>query len=135
LVTVAAWLVAADRHIGMHLHPRLEVRSEPLFERAQLELPRAPPRARRGGEVVVLAKPEVKIAIRIEARDRPPEETFKPVEERIDLRELLAGVGEEVLERKIRLRLTHMDSERRAVAPAGNPQNVPLLHAAHTASS
>src|SRR4051812_11569452 len=42
LVAVPVSLVGADGNVGMNNHAAVEVSLEPLFQRTQLELPRAP---------------------------------------------------------------------------------------------
>lgn len=47
--------------------------------------------------MVVFAEPKVKIPVGIEPGDGLPEKALKPSQEIVDLRKLLASVGEEIL--------------------------------------
>src|SRR5262249_24952660 len=80
----------------------------------------------RGQEIIVLFEPEVEISVWIELPNRLAEKPFEPVQIFVDFRQLLARIGEEVLDVEIRVMLPHIDSEGRAVAAAGKTKNVLL---------
>jgi len=102
----------------MNRYARVEIGTQPFFKRSELQLTRAPSRPRGGKKIAILVEPEIEVAIGIEAQDRLSQEPFKPIEKGIDLRQLLAGIGEEILERQFRMVLPHVDGQRRAIAPA-----------------
>ena len=118
------FLVAADRDIAIDGDSLGEHRSNPLFERPEFELSRAPARLRRWKKVVVLPEPEVKVAVGVQPPYRLSEKTLQPSKIFVDLREFLASVREKILDSQLRVVLSHIDRERRAVAPAGEAKYV-----------
>ncbi|MNY49236.1 hypothetical protein D3C86_1846370 [compost metagenome] len=75
-----------------------------------------------------MAQPEGEVAVRVQPQDGLAEPAFELAEELIDLGQLFAGVGEEVVDVELGMVLAHVDGQRRAVLAAGDPQNVPLSH-------
>ena len=67
--------------------------------------------------MVVFAQPEVEVAPRIEPRYRLAQKAFEATEKLVDLRELLAGVGEEVVDVQLGVALAQ---ERQLVLQVGH---------------
>ena len=116
-------------HRWSTLSPAASIGRDPLLERGELQLPGAP--AGLGGrqEVVVFAQPEIEVPLRVEPQDGFSEEALQPPEELVDLRQLLAGVGEEILDVELGDGCRTNTASAALSLPPGYSENVPLSHA------
>src|SRR3546814_7158935 len=91
----------------------IEIAAQPLLEWPQFQLAGTPACTGRGQEITIFLEPEIEVAVGVQTLDRPSEKTLQLVQKLVDLGQLLAGIGEEILDRQFGMMLAHIHRQDR----------------------
>ena len=109
-VAFSVLFIGPDRRRNCKRYPHPSTaRANPLLEGAQFQRLGVPTGLRRGQRVVVLLQPEVEIPVWVQLGNRLTKKCLQLEQELVNLRQLLACIGEEVIDLQRRMVLPHID--------------------------